>query len=112
MQRIASPDPTTPPTWRVWKAQNAGRRWYWRYPLAVEWALEWFVYRLRGLALFDLLELAGKLTILVAVIFWFLEGDDRAKEGSRHRTGRIARFAEQTGDVPRVRRHLRCFDCV
>ena len=32
--------------------------------------------------------------------------------GSRHRTGRIARFAEQTGDVPRVRRHLRCFDCV
>ena len=43
-----------------------GRSWYWRYPLAVEWALEWFVYRLRSLALFDLLELAGRATVLVA----------------------------------------------
>jgi hypothetical protein len=36
-----------------------GRRW-WRYPLAVECGLEWFVYRLRGLALFALLELTGR----------------------------------------------------
>jgi hypothetical protein len=42
--------------------------------------LEWFVYRLRSLALFDLLELAGRATVLVAVIFWFLEAGDRAKE--------------------------------
>jgi hypothetical protein len=59
-------DRAMPPTWRAWEAQNGGKRWYIRYPLAVEWALEWFVYRLRGLALFDLLELAGKLTVVVA----------------------------------------------
>jgi hypothetical protein len=75
---VASPDLATPPTWRAWKAQT-GRR-CWRYPLAVEWALEWFVYRLRSLALFDLLELAGKLTVVVAIVVWFLEADQRAKQ--------------------------------
>lgn len=62
---VASPEPARPPTWRVWKART-GRCW-WRYPLAAEWALEWFVYRLRSLALFELLELAGKLTVIVAI---------------------------------------------
>jgi Pentapeptide repeats (8 copies) len=42
--------------------------------------LEWFVYRLRGLAMFELLEIAGRLTVVVAVIFWFMEADNRAKE--------------------------------
>lgn len=56
-----------------------GRRW-WRYPLAVECGLEWFVYRLRGLALFALLELTGRATVLVVAVLWFLEADDRAKE--------------------------------
>ena len=51
-----------------------------RYPLAVEWGLEWFVDRLRSLALFELLELAGRATVLVAVVIWLLEADDRAKE--------------------------------
>lgn len=51
-----------------------------RYPLAIEWALEWFYYRLRSLALFDLLELAGRCTVLVIAIFWLLESDDRTKE--------------------------------
>jgi hypothetical protein len=38
------------------------------------------VYRLRSLAPFDLLELAGKCTVLVVAIFWVLEADSRAKE--------------------------------
>jgi hypothetical protein len=42
--------------------------------------LEWFVYRLRSLALFDLLELTGKLTIVVAIVVWFLEADQRARQ--------------------------------
>ena len=42
--------------------------------------MEWFVYRLRSLALFDLLELAGRCTVLVVAIFWVLEADNRAKE--------------------------------
>ena len=65
--------------------------------------MEWFVHRLRSLALFDLLELAGKLTVLVAVIFWFLEADNRAKERHYHawelinsRGGRPAMAGEET----------------
>ena len=69
-----------PPTWRAWKVQNGGKGWYWRVALAVEWSMEWFVYRLRSLALFDLLELAGRCTVLVVAIFWMLEADNRAKE--------------------------------
>jgi hypothetical protein len=42
--------------------------------------LEWFYYRLRGLALFDLLELAGRTTVLVVAILWLFECNDRAKE--------------------------------
>jgi uncharacterized protein YjbI with pentapeptide repeats len=80
MPEPRSSESPKPPYWSEWKAQNGSKRWYCRLPLAVEWALEWFVYRLRSLALFDLLELAGKLTIVVAIIFWFLEADDRAKE--------------------------------
>ena len=56
---VAVPDRAIPPTWRVWQARNGGRHWYWRAPLAVEWGLEWFVYRLRSLALFDLKKSGG-----------------------------------------------------
>ena len=69
-----------PPTWRAWKAQNGGKGWHLRAPLAAEWGLEWFVHWLRSLAVFELLEFAGRVTVLVAVVIWFLEADDRAKE--------------------------------
>lgn len=69
-----------PPTRGGWKVRHARRPWYVRGPLAVEWGLEWFYHRLRGLALFDLLELAGRCTVLVIAIFWLLEADDRTKE--------------------------------
>ncbi len=39
---------------------------------------KWFVYRLRSLALFDLLELAGRTTVLVVAVLWVLEADNRA----------------------------------
>jgi hypothetical protein len=69
-----------PATWADWKAQHARRPWYVRGPLAIEWGLEWFYHRLRGLALFDLLELAGRCTVLVIAVFWLLEADDRTME--------------------------------
>ncbi len=69
-----------PPTWPRWKAQHEGRPWYVRSLLAIEWGLEWFYCRLRGLALFDLLELAGRCTVLIIAIFWLMEADDRTKE--------------------------------
>lgn len=90
--------PIKPPTWREWKAQHGGRGWYWRAPLAVEWGLEWFSYRLRSLALFDLLELAGRATVLLAVIFWFLEAGDRAKERQYRAWELINAARGSTGD--------------
>lgn len=67
-----------PPTWHAWKARNRRMGRYRRAPVAVEWALEWFVYRLRSLALFDLLELAGRRPVVA--ILWLLRANDRAKE--------------------------------
>lgn len=74
------PDPAVPTPWIRWKAEHANRLWLVRVPLAIEWGLEWFYHRLRGLALFDLLELAGRCTVLVIAVFWLLEADDRTKE--------------------------------
>lgn len=87
-----------PPTWRTWQAQNGSKRWYWRAPLAIEWGLEWFVYRLRSLALFDLLELAGRATILVAIALWFLGAGDRAKERHYRAWDLINSARGSTGD--------------
>jgi hypothetical protein len=60
--------------------------------------LEWFVYRLRSLALFDLLELAGRATVLVVAIFWFLEAGDRAKERHYRAWDLINSARGSTGD--------------
>jgi hypothetical protein len=87
-----------PSTWRAWRARNGSKRWYWRAPLAAEWGLERFVYCLRSLALFDLLELAGRVTVLVAVIFWFLEAGDRAKERHYRAWDLINAARGSTGD--------------
>jgi pentapeptide repeat protein len=42
--------------------------------------MEWFVYRLRSLALFDLLELAGRLVLLFGIVSWVLEAEQRARQ--------------------------------
>jgi hypothetical protein len=78
MPEPRSSESPKPLSWSEWKAR-IGKR-FWLYPLAIEWALEWLVYGLQHWALFDLLEIAGRLTVLVAVVIWFLEADDRAKE--------------------------------
>ena len=67
-----------PRSWAEWKASIRSR---WVYPFArAEWASEWSYYRLRSLAIFDLLELAGRCTILIIAVLWVLEADDRAKQ--------------------------------
>ena len=91
-----------PLTWHAWKVQNGSKRWYWRLPLAIEWGLEWFVYRLRSLALFDLLELAGRCTVLVVAIFWVLEADNRAKERHYRAWDLINSARGSTGDGGRI----------
>ena len=94
----APPDRLKPPTWRAWKARNRSKHWYWRYPLTAEWGMEWFVYRLRSLALFDLFELAGRCTVLVVAIFWVLEADNRAKERHYRAWDLINSARGSTGD--------------
>ena len=96
---------------------------------AVEWGLEWFVYRLRSLALFDLLELAGRCTVLVVAIFWVLEAQSHqgtplrawdlinsargsllsllGRKGFFHRLLAFADPARCEAD-PCASRHLRC----
>ena len=75
-----SSKPPLPPSWPEWKDWIRKRGW-WLTPLArTEWASEWVYYGLRRLAFFDLLELAGRAAVLVAVVLWFLEAGDRAKE--------------------------------
>ncbi len=48
--------------------------------VAAEQGLERWVNWLGSLALFQLLEYAGRLTVLVAVIFYFIEAPERRKQ--------------------------------
>lgn len=67
-----------PLSWSVWKSQYGRHRLY--YLLTVEWAIGWVVYRLKSLALIELLGLATRVSVVVAVIFYFMEADDRTRE--------------------------------
>jgi hypothetical protein len=51
-----------PMNWEDWK-------WLHRWPrlTSIEWALEWLVYWCRGLAFFEVLEFAGRASVLVRV---------------------------------------------
>jgi Pentapeptide repeats (8 copies) len=53
----------------------------WALPLhALEWVLQWAAYYLSRLALLEVLEYLGSLSVLVAVIFYFAESGDRRKQ--------------------------------
>jgi hypothetical protein len=42
--------------------------------------LEWLVYWCKDLAIFEVLEFAGRASVLIAVIWWFWEAGDREKQ--------------------------------
>jgi len=65
-----------PDTWEQWKARHPR----WTRLTGIEWTLEWLVYWLKGLAIFEFLELAGKLSVAVVLILWISESGDRAKQ--------------------------------
>jgi len=48
--------------------------------LWLQWSCRWMAYWLSGLALLEVLEYAGTLSILIAVIFYFAETDLRTKQ--------------------------------
>ena len=47
--------------------------------MSPEWVAEWVVHWSRSWDFVKALELAGRFTLLVAVVSWFLEADDREK---------------------------------
>ncbi|MGF7213789.1 hypothetical protein GGE65_008439 [Skermanella aerolata] len=64
-----------PMSWEDWK-------WLHRWPrlTSIEWALEWLVYWCKGLAIFEILEFIGRASVLIAVILWFWEAENRKKQ--------------------------------
>ena len=45
----------------------------------MEWAMEWVAFTLGRLAVFKVLEYAGRLTVIIAVLFYFLDRDERRR---------------------------------
>jgi hypothetical protein len=67
-----------PETWSVHRARAA---WKWMIPfLAVDWLGKWLAYWLSGWAILEVLEYVETLSLLVVVVFYFLEGPNRIKQ--------------------------------
>src|SRR5271166_1073058 len=64
-----------------WQTQRAASRYSCLLPLlGIEWVFEWIAFVLSRWSFLDVLEYLGSLSILVAVIFYFSESGDRAKQ--------------------------------
>jgi hypothetical protein len=67
-----------PASWREHLRKAPAR---WALPFyALEWVFQWTAYFLSRLALLEVLEYLGSLSVLVAVIFYFAESGDRRKQ--------------------------------
>lgn len=65
----------------TWQEQKAAARHAWTKPfMALEWCFAWLAYFLSNWKLLEVLEYLGSLSILVAVIFYFLGTGDRTKQ--------------------------------
>ena len=72
-KRRARPEP-----WTVHRARAKSK---WLVPFfAVEWLCSWIAYGLSGWAFLEVLEYVGTLSILVAVVSYFMESDSRQKQ--------------------------------
>ena len=69
---------TCPEPWAVLRAR-AKSGWFVPF-LAAEWFFSWIAYVLSGWAFLELLEYVGTLSILVAVVSYFMESDSRLKQ--------------------------------
>ena len=67
-----------PGTWAEWRNQTQHR---WPLPLAaLDYAMEWIVYKLSNWRFLEALEYLGRFGVLIAVIFYFAESGDRLKQ--------------------------------
>lgn len=82
-----------PMSWDDWK-------WLHRWPrlTSTEWALEWLVYWCKGLAIFEVLEFAGRASVLIALIVWISEAGDREKQKHYRAWELINSARKSTGD--------------
>ncbi|HZC35053.1 MAG TPA: pentapeptide repeat-containing protein [Chthoniobacterales bacterium] len=69
---------TPPKEWSLHRARASAK---WMIPfIAGEWVCEWVAYWLSGWAFLEVLEYVERLGILVAIIFYFADGANRAKQ--------------------------------
>ena len=75
--RVFSPTERPKP----WPDRKADVRRRWALPFVfVEWTFEWAVFFLSNWKFLEVLEYVGSLSVLVAVLFYFSESGDRAKQ--------------------------------
>jgi hypothetical protein len=76
------PNPAARPRPESWlRFQGLHRAKGWRKPFFfLEWIWEWVAHHLSNWAFLEVLEYVGKLSVLVAVIFYFSEWPDRVKQ--------------------------------
>ncbi len=66
---------------QTWEAHRNSIRYGWSVPLhAVNWCFDWMAYFLSRWAVLEVLEYAGTLSVLVAIILYFAESGDRKKQ--------------------------------
>lgn len=70
--------------------------------LWTEWGMEWILYILRQMALFEILDILGKLSILVGVIFFVCEAQDRKEQKHLEAWRAIASMRNQPGNGGRI----------
>lgn len=63
-----------------WHAFHRNIRHRWAMPfLCLDWLSQWAAYGLSRISFFELLEYCGSLSILIAVVFYFVEAPERTK---------------------------------
>ena len=86
-----------------WDEVKSRVRHRWALPIyRVEWLFDWVAFYLSNWALLEVLDYAGRLTVLIAVIFYFMEGPDRRKQ-KHYQAWQVINTAQgQTGGGGRV----------
>jgi Pentapeptide repeats (8 copies) len=65
----------------AWSVHRARATWKWMVPfLALDWLGKWLAYWLSGWAILEVLEYVETFSLLVVVVFYFLEGPNRIKQ--------------------------------
>jgi len=73
-----------PKSWRE-RRQSIKHKWQAPFIFCVEWPCEWISYWLGEWAFLDILGHIGRLTILIAVITYFMGADERRMQGENQR---------------------------